>query len=724
MKSRSPFRGSRVALASTSKALLPFIGALLFTAAILLTVSSLARADEWDENYDIGKQQFERGDWLLAIASFQAALQIQPQPDHQATTSNLKLIQYLPHYYLGKAHLMLGNYEAALLHFRQAIAAGAVTQTDHIHTLLRMQRIAETLLRFAQQRESKVRADGQFQTEVAELQQLILSEKLDQAAQLLAQLKNAERTDNRLALLEAWLQRERQEAVLASESTPPHGPAQAQFQQGLDFYLLGQYQPALQAFRRAENLDPDLGAARSWRQKTETEIERLQLDQLLAHAPEQIPEPEIIERIIRQTTAPVIAIRSPLKSVTETRDEQVIFSGRAGDDRGIDTIQFTVNGKPLVDAQGEVISIHPGDDEDARRFSFATEIPLRMGENQVVITAYDIDSPQHRTIEQYSVTRKTPLYQTPAFAVSLAAFLLLLVGGVSTSRMIKYRIAIVNKYNPYIAGAPIRNEEMFFGREALLKRILNTIHNNSLMIHGPRRIGKTSLQHQLKRRLETLDDPEFEFVPVLVDLQGTSEEHFFATLMEEILDACKPLLEPEIAFRLNTHKDTYSGRDLSRDLKSLLKTLNEATEKKLKLVLLIDEVDELNKYSEQANQRLRSVFMKTFAESLVAVMSGANIRKNWQSEGSPWYNFFEEIPLPPLEYEAAVALVKTPVSGIFSYSEAAIETIIEYSECRPYIIQKFCINVINRIIENKRRRVGVEDVTAVAPDVLKSAEMV
>jgi hypothetical protein len=110
--------------------------------------------------------------------------------------------------------------------------------------------------------------------------------------------------------------------------------------------------------------------------------------------------------------------------------------------------------------------------------------------------------------------------------------------------------------------------------------------------------------------------------------------------------------------------------------------------------------------------------MKTFADNLVAVMSGCYIRKNWESEGSPWYNFFQEIEIPPLTREAVIDLIRQPVKGIFKYEPQAIERILEYSGCRPYVIQGFCVNVINRIIESRRRRVTVTDVDAVKDEVL------
>ncbi len=590
-----------------------FVG-LLWPACILMLILcvTLVHADEWDEKYEVGKQQVERGQWQIGLTNIQAALQIQPQPDHQAATSNLKLVEYLPYYFLGKAYLMLGDYEAALSNFRASISAGAVLRTEHQSTVRRMLSITETLLEYQTESETRASTNGDLEIGISRVQQMLAEERFEQASQILQQLRRDDVEDNRLRVLENWLQQERQRAALRAEQENGTSTAQLKLQQGLDYFLRGQYVLAEDAFRQAESLDPNLSVARSWRQKAESEMERLRLDRMEAQELEPVPEPEIIERIVTQTTAPVILLRSPHQVVTETREERLLLSGRAGDDQGISRVEITINGKPLVDAGGEPVVIRPQAAEDASRFTFEAELPLRMGENQIIITAYDIDSPPHRTSEQYSVTRKPPMYRTETFAISLAAFAFLAVGGVVISRIIKYRIAIVSKYNPYIAGAPIRNEEMFFGREALLKRILNTIHNNSLMIYGPRRIGKTSLQHQLKRRLEQMSDPEYEFIPVMVDLQGTSEEQFFITLMEEVVESCKKRLNGEHSFRVHKHNANYSGRDLSRDLKTLLKVLVKTTNKKLKLVLLIDEVDELNKYSEQANQRLRSVFMKTW----------------------------------------------------------------------------------------------------------------
>ena len=96
----------------------------------------------------------------------------------------------------------------------------------------------------------------------------------------------------------------------------------------------------------------------------------------------------------------------------------------------------------------------------------------------------------------------------------------------------------------------------------------------------------------------------------------------------------------------------------------------------MKLVLLMDEVDELNDYDPRINQKLRSLFMKSFAENLVSVVSGVEIKKHWEREGSPWYNFFEEIEVKPFRREDAVELIERPIRGVFKLEDGVVDRIL------------------------------------------------
>ena len=54
--------------------------------------------------------------------------------------------------------------------------------------------------------------------------------------------------------------------------------------------------------------------------------------------------------------------------------------------------------------------------------------------------------------------------------------------------------------NPYIYRGPVRNAQMFFGREHELREIVAFLNGNqSVSVVGPRKIGKTSLLFHLMR---------------------------------------------------------------------------------------------------------------------------------------------------------------------------------------------------------------------------------
>lgn len=344
---------------------------------------------------------------------------------------------------------------------------------------------------------------------------------------------------------------------------------------------------------------------------------------------------------------------------------------------------------------------------------FITEFSARhrLGAGTTAMTVVATDSDGLSSRSQYAVIYERPWFLSPwLFAVS-GASLGLGAAGLLVFRRRRQRHLRERKFNPYIAGRPILDEELFYGREPLVQRILQTVHNNSLLLHGERRIGKTSLLHQVQRRLEALKDPDYVFYPVYIDLQGTPEDKFFATLADQIFEALQPLLEatgrePALA------RASYSHHDLIRELHGILKPLKERNSKQVKLVLLIDEVDELNEYDPRVSQSLRSLFMKRFAENLAAVVAGVRIRKEWEKEGSPWYNFFEEIEVDAIAPEEARRLVLEPVRGLFRFEPGAAERIVALTGGKPFQIQRRCLALVQRLHEEGRRTITLADVEA------------
>jgi tetratricopeptide (TPR) repeat protein len=343
---------------------------------------------------------------------------------------------------------------------------------------------------------------------------------------------------------------------------------------------------------------------------------------------------------------------------------------------------------------------------------FAVRERLAPGATVFAVTATDADGLTARS--EYTVIYGRPWFRSPWPWASAAVVPVLLAAAVLASRARRRRRLRRRRFNPYIAGGPVFAEELFYGREPLLQRILQTVHTNSLLLHGERRIGKTSILHQLRRRLEALDDPDYRFHPVYVDLQGTPQERFFATLADQVFDALGPPAGDGGSARVPAlARPAYDDHDLVRELHGLLGALQQASPKRIKVVLLIDEVDELNDYDPRVNQKLRSLFMKRFAENLVAVVAGVRIRREWEKEASPWYNFFEEIEVAPIAPEDARELVLRPIRGVFRVDPGVAERIVAACGGKPYPIQRRCLALVHRLHEQGRRTITLADVEAV-----------
>jgi AAA ATPase-like protein len=395
-----------------------------------------------------------------------------------------------------------------------------------------------------------------------------------------------------------------------------------------------------------------------------------------------------------------------------TEAQRIEVIGAVNDDRGVARLQYLLNGamvrdQDLLNPEGDLPRVQ------SVRHSF----DLAKGLNEIKVVA--VDSGGKSAEQTFLVTRTPLIYQQPWFLPSALATSAALIGIGYAAQRTRRRRALRSRFNPYIAGAPVLEDDMFFGRLKLLARLMNVLHHNSLMITGERRIGKTTLLHHLRKMLEHDEGTDYQFFPVSTDLQGVPESGFFEAVMADVIEQLALRPETRAGLRHRAERESaYDGRDFSHDLQRVIQDLIARTPKKVKLVLLIDEVDVLNEYSERVNQRLRSIFMKTFSEHLVAIMSGVGIKRIWKSEGSPWYNFFDEIELTAFTREEAEALIRHPVEGVFRWRTEAVEAVLAWSALKPYIIQKFCIHAVNHMLEAGRTTITADDVEAVRPVVL------
>jgi len=551
-------------------------------------------------------------------------------------------------------------------------------------------------LRRAQQKITPAERDRQIDTGLAEARSLAAGGDLDRAL-------------------------DRLEAVRA---LAPDDPAVASMQSR----LIQERRTTERDTARRKKVEDLLGVARGALAAGEIENALSTANEILALDPQNGDALETLAASYRRLNRSLLG-RAPLQNIPPA----IRFADRRTDlDRvqaeRIDRPEFRLQGV-VIDESGVEIVVH---DDEGRALEptvrqqavggvmiseFSLDTSLQPGLSAFHLTV--TDSGNQSTGSDYAVLYSRPLYRAPWFWAATTASATLAAGAALARRAGRRRRLRTRRFNPFVAGAPVLDERLFFGRQDVVERILQTVHNNSLLLYGERRIGKTSIQHHLRRRLSALADPDYQFFPVYIDLQGVPEEDFFRSLADDIFAELSPHLEG--LTRSRAEDGEYSFRLFVRDLQAVIRTLKRKSPRRVKLVLLIDEVDELNDYDPRINQRLRSLFMKGLAEHLVAVVSGVEIRKRWERETSPWYNFFEALEIRPFGPDDARALIEQPMQGIFRVDPAAIERILEITSCRPYRIQKLCMAVVQRMHEEDRRRITVDDVEAVGPSGAESS---
>ena len=143
--------------------------------------------------------------------------------------------------------------------------------------------------------------------------------------------------------------------------------------------------------------------------------------------------------------------------------------------------------------------------------------------------------------------------------------------------------------NPYIAGNPVGGDTAFVGRADVLrevKRVINNPQENSIVLYGQRRIGKTSILQQLDEQLSSEDN----YHPVYFDLQDKA-----AWQLEKVLLALAREISHSLGLIDPSNLDFEQG-DVFRN--QFLPQVLENLETDCSLVLLCDEFDVLDNPSQ------------------------------------------------------------------------------------------------------------------------------
>ncbi|MBN1668923.1 MAG: protein kinase [Anaerolineales bacterium] len=222
--------------------------------------------------------------------------------------------------------------------------------------------------------------------------------------------------------------------------------------------------------------------------------------------------------------------------------------------------------------------------------------------------------------------------------------------------------------NPYISRGPVRNPEMFFGREHELNEMAAFLRGNqSVSIVGPRKIGKTSLLFHLMRPqnwpVYNLDT-SYLFVYLDCEVMGDLEHNeIFGTFAAEMQATCDERgLEPEPLLE----KAIESPSRLSWE-----RALRRLNQQGLRVVIILDEFERLSinenldvnffNSLRSAAGRYQLAFITASAHPLIELTYSG---RSQEILSSPFFNIFAPLFLGLLSQEQARALIQVPAARV------------------------------------------------------------
>jgi hypothetical protein len=291
----------------------------------------------------------------------------------------------------------------------------------------------------------------------------------------------------------------------------------------------------------------------------------------------------------------------------------------------------------------------------------------------------------------------------------------------SISRLIvtlRAEVGFVPLPNPYVVGTPVRTADMFFGRERDLAWIadqLKTPGNELILLSGPRRIGKTSLLHSVRRSSETIGILPFFFDTQMLMQEITDDKSFYTALVSGLVDQLAQRHPGIPAPRL----DGYSGEPIA--VRKFLKYVTSRVESLP--VLLFDELENLQ-YKVQHHLLSQEVF------SLFAALLDSELPVSLVVTGS---DHFERRPggalgalfvkamrrrVSVLAPEEAREILVNPLKGRLDYEEGTIDRILRFTGNHPYFTQDFCHRMVSTLNHLRQIRVTHQIVNEVVNRVL------
>ncbi len=291
----------------------------------------------------------------------------------------------------------------------------------------------------------------------------------------------------------------------------------------------------------------------------------------------------------------------------------------------------------------------------------------------------------------------------------------------------------------YIIGPPLRPEHgrLFAGRNEAFREIgewwENPLLKHSLVIHGERRMGKTSILHHLHERLGP------EYIPVYANLQVLAGVRQVGTFLYNLADTihagveAAPDFTPGPAWPERPRQQEYGATPFV-PFRHFMASVNQALGDDHWLALLLDEFEMIE--SKLAGDVFSQDLLFHFREAMMhwrrtaLVFAGCHtLERMTHRYWSPFFGVTRNLKVSYLSRPAAEALIANPWDGFeLNYEPEAIAQIMAAAGRQPMLLQETCQAIIQHINQRLRRTgaqtlptVSAADVAAVMPTVLDNS---
>ncbi len=274
--------------------------------------------------------------------------------------------------------------------------------------------------------------------------------------------------------------------------------------------------------------------------------------------------------------------------------------------------------------------------------------------------------------------------------------------------------------NPYYYGRPIKDSEMFYGREILINSILARIKNvakQDILIHGIRRIGKSSLLYQIKNKLQ------LPLIPIYFSLQQIGQVNSLTVLRQLMLEltdafcASLPPVKQDIdAINISASMLKFGdgapfdmvSRAFRKDLEALFAYATELAPG-IRFIILLDEGDLLFRIGVEMQRFLRDLLQRYDQVVMVVAGSPKILELSAGNYDSPFYNNFAHENLTGVDFEEAKELICKPmeVLGVGCTIKLAKE-IYDFCGGIAYYIQAICFHMLSLVYDTSQTECSEE----------------